>query len=65
MGDGLMSAAAIAAMTVCIEEDRRRRDPDYEPLVSMYDVISVPWAGPALLIISIAFCAAMLWISLR
>lgn len=60
-----MSAAAIAAMTVCIEEDRRRRDPNYEPLVSMYDVMNVPWAGPALLIISIAFCAAMLWISFR
>lgn len=60
-----MSAAAIAAMTVCLEEDRRRRDPNYEPLVSMYDVMSVPWAGPALLIISIAFSAAMLWISLR
>lgn len=60
-----MSAAAIAAMTVYIEEDRRRRDPNYEPLVSMYDVMSVPWAGPALLIISIAFCMAMLWISFR
>ena len=60
-----MSAAAIAAMAVCIEEDRRRRDPNYEPLVSMYDVMSVPWAGPVLLIISIAFCAAMLWISFR
>ena len=60
-----MSAAAIAAMTVCLEEDRRRRDPDYEPLVSLYDVMSVPWAGPALLVISIAFSAAMFWISLR
>lgn len=60
-----MSAAAIAAMSVCIEEDRRRRDPDYEPFVSMYDIISVPWAGPALLIITIAFCVAMLWISFR
>lgn len=60
-----MSAAAIAAMTVCIEEDRRRRDPNYEPLVSMYDMMSVPWAGPALLIISIVFSAAMLWISFR
>lgn len=60
-----MSATAIAAMAVCIEEDRRQRDPNYEPFVSMYDVMSVPWAGPALLIISIAFCAAMLWISFR
>ena len=60
-----MSAAAIAAMTVCLEEDRQRRDPDYEPLVSLYDVMSVPWAGPALLVISIAFSAAMFWISLR
>lgn len=60
-----MSAAAIAAMTVCLEEDRRRRDPNYEPLVSLYDVMSVPWAGPALLVISIAFSAAMFWISLR
>lgn len=60
-----MSAAAIAAMAVCLEEDRRRRDPDYEPLVSMYDVINCDWAGPVLLGISIAFCAAMLWISFR
>lgn len=60
-----MSAAAIAAMAVCIEEDRWRRASGYEPLVSMYDVVNTPWVGPILLLISIAFCAAMLYISFR
>lgn len=60
-----MSAAAIAAMAVCLEEDRRRRDPDYEPLVSMYDVINTPWVGPVLAVIAIVYCAALLYISFR
>lgn len=61
-----MSAAAIAAMAACIEEDRRRRQgSDYEALVSMYDVMEESWVGPVLLIISVVFCAAMFWMSLR
>lgn len=58
-------SAATAAMFICLEEDRRRRDPDYEPLCSLYDIVTIPWAGPLILFIEIAFCAAMIYISLR
>lgn len=59
-----MSAAAIAAMAACINEDQRRREAEgVEPLVSMYDVMTCDWAGPVLLLITVGFCAAMLWIS--
>lgn len=37
-----MSAANIAAMYVCLEEDRRRKDPDYRPLCSVGDLVDVP-----------------------
>lgn len=56
-----MSAASIAAMYVCIEEDKRRRDPDYRPLCSVGDLMDVPWAMPLLLIIELVWAAAMIY----
>lgn len=58
-----MSAANIAAMYVCLEEDRRRKDPDYRPLCSVGDLVDVPWAMPLLLIIELIWAAAMIYIS--
>lgn len=60
-----MSAASTAAMFVCIEEDRRRRDPDYRPLCTVGDLMDVPWAMPLLLIIELVWAAAMIYISVR
>lgn len=59
-------SAAIAAMTVCLEEDRRRRtDPDYEPLLSVGALLDVPWAMPVICLIVILWSAAMIWTAVK
>lgn len=55
-----MSAAATAAMIVCWDEERRRRQ-DIEPAVSLLDLIEVPWAMPLILLIEILFAAFLVW----
>lgn len=55
-----MSAAATAAMIVCLEEDRRRRQ-DIEPAVSLFDLMEVPWAMPVILFIEILGAALLIW----
>lgn len=55
-----MSAAATAAMIVCLEEDRRRRQ-NIEPAVSLFDIIEVPWAMPVILFIEILGAALLVW----
>lgn len=59
-----MSAAAIAAMAIVADEEHRRRtNPDYQPFCSVGDLIECHWAGPAILLIAVGFCAAMMWIT--
>lgn len=60
-----MSAAAIAAMAVAVQEEQRRRnDPDYQSFCSVGDLMDCSWAGPILLIIAILFSAVMIYMSI-
>lgn len=58
-----MSAAATAAMFVVLDEERRRRDPDYEPLVSILDMPG--WFPVVMCLIMVAWSAAMITKSMR
>lgn len=55
-----MSAATTAAMIVCIEQDRQRRQ-DVEPAVSLFDIVEVPWVMPLILFIEILGAALLIW----
>lgn len=58
-----MSAAATAAMFVVLDEERRRQDPDYEPLVSILDMPN--WFPVAMCLIMIGWAVAMFTKSMR
>lgn len=61
-GGAVVSAASIAAMVACLEEDRRRRmDPDYTPLLSVGTLMDVPWAMPLICFVMLVWSAAMIW----
>lgn len=60
-----MSAATIAAMVVCLEEDRRRRVANEEAgLITVgSDETWMDWAGPLILIGSVIFCFIICYIA--
>lgn len=59
-----MSAATTAALTMwIIEDERRRKDPDYEPFLTVGDLMDNEWALWLICGILIAWSAAMIYMS--